>query len=178
MAENRSKNRGSNKRRNTNKNKQIKGGTQTGVFPGQRFDGKEYAGKAVFDEKHKFLGKFIDYDINRHLLRFLPAGFPDKFKNYRIRFIKVLYFEDKFSLNKLFGFQTTAAESSDPNNFVDYDKYLKKSGISVKIQEDEEDDEEWGVEHVEEDPVSKVGGKTKRRKHNRRNNKSKRIKIQ
>ncbi len=173
----------SNKRRNSNKNKQIKGGARIGIFINE--DEGKYFGKAVFDQKYKFLGKFIAY--RKPWLTYLPAGLPDNPRNYRKYHNNgFVYFEDKlsfnkFSIKKIIGLPGSAAETADPNNLADYDKYLKKSGIAMKNQEDDEDDDEdedWGVDKVQEEPLAQVGGKTKRRNHNRRNNKSKRIRRQ
>ena len=128
---------------NFSKKKQIKGGDKIGIFFGN--DGsKEYEGKAVFDDgKGKFLGKFIDYYSKA--LTYLPAGLQDKESNYKMINISPVYFKQKLSVKKILGI--TFRNLPNPDNFVDYDEYL------------------------EENPVRTIGGKTKRRKQNRRTNK-------
>ena len=151
---------------NFSKKKQIKGGDKIGIFFGN--DGsKGYEGKAVFDDgKGKFLGKFIDY--YGKALTYLPAGLQDKESNYKMKNISPVYFKQKLSVNKILGI--TSRNLANPDNFVDYDEYLKKSGIAMV--EDDEDDYDFGVERVveEKNPVRTIGGKTKRRKQNRRTN--------
>ena len=142
---------------NFSKKKQIKGGAKIGIYFGN--DGsKEYEGKAVFDDgKGNFLGKFINYYSKT--LTYLPAGLQDKESNYKIKNISPVYFKQKLSVNKILGITLgiTSRNRANPDNFVDYDEYLKKSGIAMV--EDDEDDSDFG------------GGKTKRRKQNRRTNK-------
>lgn len=147
---------------NFSKKKQIKGG-KVGLYLNN--DGGKYLGKAVFDgdEGGKFLGKYVSYSHPN--LKYLPAGLQDEESNYEYKNISPVYFKEKLSVNKLLGISTR--NQGNPDNYVDYDEYLKKSRIS-KV----EDNSDWGVQNVvEEKPVRTIGGKTKRRKQNRRTNK-------
>ena len=175
----------------------AKGSNLIGVGLGK--DSTEYFGKAVFNDEKRFLGKFIKYE-NIYMerwqkyqgyLTFLPAGLPDKPENYKTyKYPGLGYFKEKFSLNSVFGLQRASREISNPDNLVDYDEYLKKSGIKMKKEEVDEKYDEYlrkyetkieekeDLDETEEEVDSKFGGKTKRRKHKRRNNKSKRTRRQ